>query len=161
MTLILFVCRGNTCRSPLAEALANRVCANPVLQFASAGISPSPPGGPASAGALAVAAAHGLDLSQHTSRPADAALLARAAHIVALDRSVRDDILARMPEQLPRLSLLLPQASQLGRDDVADPWGGDAAAYGRAYRDIQAGVTGLLASLTPPAADAPRPANPS
>jgi protein-tyrosine phosphatase len=160
MTLILFVCRGNTCRSPLAEALARKLCRSLDFQFASAGMAPSPPGGPASAGALTAAAAHGLDLSHHTARLADAALLATATHILALDRSVRDDLLARTPTALhPRISLLLSYAPHLGRDDVADPWGGDGAAYERAHRDIEAGVTGLLASLAQPSADAPPPAS--
>jgi protein-tyrosine phosphatase len=149
MTLILFVCRGNTCRSPLAEALARNLCRELVLGFTSAGMAPFPPGGPASVGALAIASAHGLDLSQHASRAAEPTLLAAATHIVALDRRVYTNLLAHTPATLhPRITLLLAHAPYLGHDEVADPWGGDAVAYARAYRDIEAGVTGLLTSLT-------------
>lgn len=148
MTLILFVCRGNTCRSPLAEALARRMADDAAVRFASAGIAPSPVGGPASSGALEVAARHGLDLSAHASRAADAGVLAEAAHIIALDCSVRDALMISAPAKLySRISLLMSYAPHFGNDDVADPWGGTGADYARAYAEIEASVTGLLAKL--------------
>ena len=67
---LLFVCTGNTCRSPLAEAIANdairrREWVN--ARAASAGTGAAP-GARASEDAVRVAADHGLDLSDHRSR---------------------------------------------------------------------------------------------
>ncbi len=68
---------------------------------------------------------------------------------MALDRSVRDALLARTAPTLHgRIALLLSHAPQLGHDDVADPWGGDAAAYARAFAEIETAVTALVAMLT-------------
>src|SRR5438477_7742684 len=67
---ILFVCTGNTCRSPLAEALARKVAIErglAELDIASAGTS-AHDGGPASDGALLVGMERGLDLSQHRAQ---------------------------------------------------------------------------------------------
>jgi protein-tyrosine-phosphatase len=66
---ILFVCTGNTCRSPMAEALARRALAErgwDHVTVASAGVA-GHGGSPASEGAVRAAASVGLDLSRHRS----------------------------------------------------------------------------------------------
>jgi protein-tyrosine-phosphatase len=66
---ILFVCRGNTCRSPFAEGLARRLAAERGLdvEFASAG-EKARDGDPCPPDAVAVAAEYGVDLSAHRAR---------------------------------------------------------------------------------------------
>ncbi|MFO0096312.1 MAG: low molecular weight phosphatase family protein, partial [Gemmatimonadaceae bacterium] len=64
---LLFVCTGNTCRSPLAEVIARRQIAErqlPDVTVGSAGTS-AWPDAPASDGALLVALEHGMDLGEH------------------------------------------------------------------------------------------------
>ena len=149
MTLIVFVCRGNTCRSPLAEALAQRLCTDTRLRFTAAGVAPSPIGGPASSGARAIAKLQGLDLSAHQSQAADADLLSSAAHIIALDRSVRDELMARTPPALHcRIKLLMSYAASLNQDDVADPWDGTTDDYARAFREIETAIPALIAAVS-------------
>src|SRR3712207_8152954 len=67
---LLFVCSGNTCRSPLAEAIARQQAAERGLDIdvSSAGIS-AWEGAPASDGALLVGMEHRADLGEHRSRP--------------------------------------------------------------------------------------------
>ena len=68
---LLFVCTGNTCRSPMAEAIARRRLGErgwSQVEVASAGVAAFP-GSPASGGAVRVARSRGLDLSDHASTP--------------------------------------------------------------------------------------------
>ena len=67
---ILFVCSGNTCRSPLAEVITRRLLADANrtdVEVSSAGTN-AWDGSPASDGALLVGMERGLDLSEHRSR---------------------------------------------------------------------------------------------
>ena len=86
-TVILFVCTGNTCRSPLAEALFKKQLADRLgcgvgdlagkgFFVHSAGLA-AMMGGPAAAEAVAVAASYGADLSHHASRPLSEELAAQ------------------------------------------------------------------------------------
>ena len=68
---LLFVCTGNTCRSPMAEAIARKRVEERgwvQVEVASAGVAAFP-GSPPSGGAVRAAEARGLDLSGHTSTP--------------------------------------------------------------------------------------------
>ena len=89
---LLFVCTGNTCRSPMAEAIARRHVEErgwSHVEVASAGVA-ALPGGPPSGGAVRAAAARGLDITQHTSTPltpevadgADLVLTMSASHLM-------------------------------------------------------------------------------
>ena len=94
---ILFVCTGNTCRSPLAEALARKVIVERALsdvEAASAGTS-AWDGAPASDGALLVGMERNLDLSQHRAQTLTRELVSDA-----------DLILAMGPHHLERIEAL-------------------------------------------------------
>ena len=145
MTLILFICRGNTCRSPMAEITA-RAGGFTGTRFASAGVAVTAPGGPADLRAIDCVAAVGLDLRQHRTRAVSVDLLAPAQRIFALDRSVRDSLFKTLPAIVhPRIALLLDLVPSLGLHDVADPWSGTAADYAHAFDLIQQAVAALRA----------------
>jgi protein-tyrosine phosphatase len=143
--LILFVCTGNTCRSPLAEAMAREeigqamgIPANEVLargiKFASAGTA-TVPGMSASDGSLKAGAETGLDLNNHRSQPIDSSLWQRAMKIYCLGDSHRQTLLAEAPECADKIELLRPDGM-----DIADPYGGDLQVYQRARDEIHAAV---------------------
>lgn len=143
---IVFVCTGNSCRSPLAEVLARARYADLPLIFASAGTA-AVAGQPASAGALEVARERGLDLSGHHSAPLDATVTSGAAWLIGLTRAHAALLRARLSPAWPgRVGLL----GEPGRDwraegasatdvsggdgadaDVADPWRQDLDTYRR------------------------------
>lgn len=134
---VVFVCAGNTCRSPLVEGLARHRFAGPGVWFASAGLRAAL-GQPASEGSLLMAAELGVDLSGHRSRPLDEALLAEADWLVAMTRDQVAQVRVRFPHYRGRLGLLglpgvdLAAAPHLaGGEEVADPYGGELAAYQR------------------------------
>jgi protein-tyrosine-phosphatase len=127
---ILFVCTGNTCRSPLAEALAAKVAierAQDTFILASAGTSVWE-GSPASDASVLVGIERGLDLSQHRARPLTSEMIQE-----------HDLVLAMGPHHLDRIealggagkSFLLTEYASGGSSTapIADPFGGDLDAY--------------------------------
>jgi protein-tyrosine-phosphatase len=147
---IVFVCTGNSCRSPLAEVLARRRYADLPLHFASAGTSAAA-GEPASAGARAVAHELGLDLDAHRSAPLDASALAGADWVIGLTRTHAALVGARTTGAWPgAVGLLaapghdwrrqgpLVAGGDLAGLDVADPWQQDLDVYRRTAGDIDA-----------------------
>lgn len=119
MKRIVMVCTGNTCRSPMAEALLRAELIRQGVrnvQVESAGVC-AVPGAPASAGATEAMRLRGLDLSGHRARRATPQLLEDAlaicmtsGHLRAL-RSIVPDVQAAAPAEIP------------------DPFGGDLEEY--------------------------------
>lgn len=138
---IVFVCTGNTCRSPLAEALCKKLLAEQLgcrvedllsrgFLVLSAGIA-AMMGGEATPTAVETAREFGADLSQHHSQPLTAQLLAQADLVLAMTRS---HLLAvqRYADLLGfRAELLAPNGS-----DIADPMGGEQDVYQDCARQI-------------------------
>lgn len=126
--VILFVCTGNTCRSPMAEAIAREVIARlpeSALKIVaeSAGIS-AMPGGGASDEAVAAAATYGASLSRHMSRVLTAELIARAEVIFTMTPEHRRAVVAIAPEAADKVMTLDPSG-----EGVPDPIGGDQSIY--------------------------------
>jgi protein-tyrosine phosphatase len=154
-TLVVFVCTGNTCRSPLAAALARDLTARTLgvpgdhvlahgFAFASAGVG-AYPGHPVSEGSLVVAAELDLDLGTHQSEPLSPELLARADLVFCLSRSHLQTILAEAPEAAGKLAMLRPDGL-----DVADPYGSELPIYRRVRDEIRAAVGARLPQWLPP-----------
>ncbi len=96
--------------------------------------------------AVRVAAEHGVDLSTHLATPLTADLVDGANLVVAMDRSNVEDILNLVPDLGPRLRLLNQFAEGAGFD-VPDPMGLSTEAFRESYRQIAAGVDGLVEGL--------------
>lgn len=152
---LLFVCTGNICRSPTAEAvfrkrLADRGGADLLGPVAadSAGTQALLAGQPPEPRARRIAEARGYTLSGMRARIIGHDDLDRADLVMALDRT-HLAALRRLaaPEQLSKLRLLLDYAPRLGRRDVPDPYGGSDAAFAAVLDLIEAGVDGLIESL--------------
>ena len=128
---LLFVCTGNTCRSPMAEGLARAALRRSLedetvfgFKVASAGVYAGN-GAPPSEHAVTALGDRGIDLSQHASRPAIDVEVAAADHVYCLTRSHRAALLGMLsPNATDRVELLDPQ----GRD-VPDPFGGPLEVY--------------------------------
>lgn len=122
---ILFLCTGNTCRSPMAEAIARAIIAAdpPPIETVvrSAGVSATP-GGPATPEAITAVRRYGGGLLSHRSTPVSRQLLADADIIFAMTQAHADA--ARAIDPTADIRLLDPD----GRD-IADPIGAPQPAY--------------------------------
>lgn len=139
MKIILFVCTGNTCRSPMAECMMNALLERRGIndiRALSAGIC-ADAGAPASSGAKRAMLRRGLSLESHRSRPVTGALLESAGMVVCMSQSHLNALRARFP------GLQTPMRA-FGDPPVSDPFGGDDAAYERAARDIERQLATLL-----------------
>lgn len=134
--IVLFVCTGNTCRSPMAEGLFRHLlaarlgCKSDELEdrgamIMSAGIA-AMLGGRAAAEAINALSPMGVDLTAHESQPLTEQLVRHADMILAMTRSHRQAILAEWPEAASRVMLLCHDET-----DVPDPVGGPAEQYER------------------------------
>jgi protein-tyrosine phosphatase len=143
---VLFVCLGNICRSPLAEA-ALRAEAERIglaVEVDSAGLGDWHVGHPPDPRAQAVARRHGVDIASHRGRQVDRHDFHRFTHIVALDLNNLAALGAMRPhESRAELSLLLDHVDGRRGEAVTDPFYGDAAGFEVTWSDVTAGARAL------------------
>ena len=143
---LLFVCTGNTCRSPLAEAIARREARErglDDLSFRSAGTHATADA-PASEGSVEVGREAGLDLSSHVSTPLDHELLAWADLVLCMSVSHRLELDRMGGEGAVLVTRFLPEGHPDRGRSVGDPVGRGVGVY-RDVRELLAeAVSGLL-----------------
>jgi protein-tyrosine phosphatase len=136
---VLFVCLGNICRSPLAEAALRQQCARSGLTIIidSAGTGDWHVGQPPDERAQATAARNGVDIGHLRARQVTAADFHDFDHIIALDNQNLRDLTALRPVRgEAKLSLLFDHVPGRAGEDVADPYYGEAAAFDRTWVEV-------------------------
>jgi protein-tyrosine phosphatase len=151
---VLFVCMGNICRSPTAEAVFRRLAPQlaPELQFEidSAGTHSYHIGAPPDERSQRAARAHGIDMSDLRARALEAGDFDRFDWIVFMDETNRRDAVKHShshPRPRARLVRLLDFAPDQPLRDVPDPYYGEAADFARVAGLIDTGVRGFIAAL--------------
>jgi protein-tyrosine phosphatase len=147
MVRVLFVCLGNICRSPMAEAVFQKLVdeAGLAKQIAvdSAGTGSWHVGEKAHRGTRQVLSQHGIGYNGR-ARQVRAQDMDHQTYIVAMDQSNLDELKRRFGHH-PRLYRLLDFASQSDVRDVPDPYYTGNFEY--VYQLVSDGCRGLLATI--------------
>ncbi|MBB5984453.1 low molecular weight protein-tyrosine-phosphatase [Sphingobium lignivorans] len=146
----LFVCLGNICRSPLAQAAFAHEAGRAGLDVLadSAGTGDWHVGNPPDLRAQAVALRHGIDISGYRARQAGPADFERFDLIYALDHSNLEALRGIAPRAgRARLSLLLDLVPGRAGQAVADPYFGPDSGFEESWADVTAAARALVARL--------------
>ena len=149
-TRLLFVCLGNICRSPLAEAAFRAEAERLGLDVAveSAGTGDWHVGEPPDRRAIAVAARNGIDRSGLRARRVIREDFHLFDHVVALDRENLASLRRLQPPGSPaRLSLLLDHVAGREGEAVADPYYGEDCDFDTAWDEVSEGARSLARSI--------------
>lgn len=144
---ILFVCLGNICRSPLAEAAfraeAGRRGLNALAD--SAGTGDWHIGNPPDPRAQAEALRHGIDISLYKARQVTAGDFMTFTHVLALDTANLGDLRHLRPtDARAHLSLLMDMVPGREGSSVADPYYGGPEGFEETWADVVAAAAALV-----------------
>jgi protein-tyrosine-phosphatase len=130
---LLFVCTGNTCRSPMAEGLARELFGDEI-QVKSAGLE-AWEGEKASTQALEVFRERNLNLSHHRSRRINSELLSEADWVIPMTQAQEDNLKQRFPQYSSKICCLGGWGDR--RRDIRDPWMGSVSEYRQTLLEIE------------------------
>lgn len=131
--LYLFVCTGNTCRSPMAEAMFNFKYSH-IARALSCGVTASgrTPIAKEAAEVLGIRGVPQDEFASHISRPAARDLLEKADRIIGMTGDHANYLMLHFPDLAQKI-YAMPK-------DIFDPYGCDVATYRRCLDDIEAGL---------------------
>ncbi len=147
---VLFVCLGNICRSPLAEAAFRKAAAEAGLEAIadSAGTADYHVGSPPDPRSIVIAARYGVDILEYQGRQIAAADYTLFTHIFALDSANLADIRRHAPgDTTAEIALLLDVVDGREGQPVLDPYYGDQEDFEATWADVSAAAEALVARL--------------
>lgn len=147
---ILFVCLGNICRSPLAEAAFRKASADAGLEALtdSAGTASYHVGRPPDPRSITTAARYGVDILDYQGRQISPKDYTRFTHIFALDAANLSDIMRRAPaDTTAEIALLLDVVEGREGQPVIDPYHGDKDDFEATWSDVSAAAEALVVRL--------------
>lgn len=141
MKQIIFICTGNTCRSPMAEGFFKAQDGEKRLQLgaSSAGIF-TQDGIPVTQNAVYVAKELGVDIAGHTARLLTADMVMQARYLVCMTGAHADRVMQEYP-------MYAQKVFTLSQSDIADPFGGTREQYYQVAHEIQQAIAQLITRL--------------
>lgn len=148
---ILFVCRGNTCRSILAEAIFKRLIQirqlGGTFKIASAGTHVHQIGRMPHKNTIQVGDENDIDLFDFYAKPINPNNLTTYDYVIAMDKKNISDIRTLSTTSFIRTHLFLEFSPQLKQDEITDPYDLNINDYRHAYNLIMIASMGLLDSI--------------
>lgn len=149
---VLFVCMGNICRSPTAEALFRHKVEAAGLSahfhIDSAGTHAYHVGHPPDTRSEKVAKAHGVSMEGQRARRVEDEDFTRFTHIIAMDRLNLVTLQEREPDDSTAIvSLLLSESENVDAEEVPDPYYGGTKGFDRVFDLVNSGCDEILSSL--------------
>ncbi len=149
MKNVLFICTGNTCRSPMAQAIFNDICAkrNLDMHAQSAGVA-TVNGLTAAKHAIDTMAQYGIDITAHRTRFLPNVNLSNYDLFVTMnyDQATLVESLG-VPHDMVYVLNKTPRDKYDIEVGIEDPFGGDIAAYKKCVEDLKIAITQLIEKL--------------
>jgi protein-tyrosine phosphatase len=143
---VLFVCTGNTCRSPMAEQIFNERAKDPSVHASSAGLDAKAVS-PISPQAVDALTSLGFHPTEHSSSPVSTEAVEEADVILTFTQDQKNELGDRFPAAIEKLFTISEYANGEQGQDVLDPYGKSDEVYRKTAETIDSLVKVIVSSL--------------